>query len=179
MPVSIDKIKKISTPRLDLYPGVYPARIVAMVYSKKGNPRGKRVQGEYLLQVRAVDDVCYVATRPFTVSINEGSPLCGLLCGLTGTRGSDELFDWLDTNEYFKDGMFDECDFIGVPLMATIDRAARRGAPQMTYNVVTGFAPIAESVVPELDTNRLIPYSFARPDRYEIEKLPELDIDEP
>lgn len=178
MPVSISRLKKLGTPRLDLAPGVYPAHIVGMVYPKESGGVSRRTYGEYLLQVHRGDSVCYVSTKPFDVSINEGSPLCKLLCGLTESNDCDELYKWLERNEYFKDGVFDECDFLGVPLLARVDRFNRRNSPNLTYNLVTGFLPIPETSEPELVTDRLIPYGFARPKKYELVKLDELDIDE-
>jgi hypothetical protein len=178
MPVAINRIQKLGTPRLDLNPGAYPAHIVGMVYPKEANGECRRTFGESLLQVHKGDGVCYVATRPFDVSINEESPLCELLCGLTGAKDSDALYKWLEKNDYFNDGIFDECDFIGVPVMAQVERFTRRNDPTNTYNIVTGFAPIPESSEPKLNTTRLIPYGFARPNKYEIVKLDELDIDD-
>lgn len=178
MPVALNRITKLGTPRLDLNPGAYPAHIVGMVYPKESNGVCRRTFGEYLLQVHKGDGVCYVATRPFDVSINADSPLCGLLCGLTGSRDTDHLYRWLQKNGYFKDDMFDECDFLGVPVLAQVERYTRRGDPNSTYNIVTGFAPIPENQEPELNTTRLIPYGFAKPSKYEIVKLDELDIDD-
>lgn len=178
MPVAVNRIRKLGTPRLDLEPGAYPAHIVGMVYPKEVNGECRHTFGEYLLQVHKGDLVCYLATKPFDVSINEESPLSKLLQGLTGTKNSDELFKWLEGNGYFEDGVFDERDFIGVPLMAHVERFCRRTDATARYNVVTGFAPIPESAVPTLNTTRLIPYSFARPHKYELVKLDELSIDE-
>lgn len=178
MPVAVNRIGKLGTPRLDLAPGAYPAYIVGMIYPKESNGECRRTFGEYLLQVHKGDCVCYVATRPFDVSINEASPLYRLLCGLTGAKDRDELYRWLDSKGYFRNGVFDECDFIGVPVMASVERFSRRNDATATYNIVTGFAPIPSSAEPKLNTARLIPYGFARPNKYEIEKLDELDIDE-
>ena len=178
MPVAINRINKLGTPRLDLNPGAYPAHIVGMIYPKEANGECRHTFGEFLLQVHKGDGVCYVATRPFDVSINEESPMCKLLCGLTGSKNSDELYAWLDDHGYFENDVFDECDFLGVPLLAQVERFSRRNDPANTYNIVTGFAPIPESSEPSLNTTRLIPYGFARPGKYEIVKLDELDIDD-
>ena len=178
MPVTINRINKLGTPRLDLAPGAYPAHIVGMVYPKEANGECRHTFGEYILQVHKDDCVCYLATRPFDVSINKHSPLCKLLCGLTGSKNGKELYGWLEKNGYFKDNIFDERDFIGVPLMAQVERFTRRDDASAAYNIVTGFAPIPESAVPTLNTDRLIPYGFARPNKYELVKLDELSIDE-
>jgi len=177
MPVSLNRIKKLGTPRLDLAPGDYPAHIVAMVYPKENNETCRRTFGEFVLQVHKGAGVCYVATKPFDISINEESYLYTLLSGLTGTSSSDELYDWLDDHGYFEDGMFDECNFLGVPVMARVERQLRNNDPSFAYNRVVGFAPLPEELEPELNTTRLIPYGFARPNKYEIEKLDELGID--
>lgn len=177
MPVSVNRITKIGTPRMDLAPGAYPAHIVAMVYPKESNGECKRNRGEFLLQVHKGEGVCYVPTCPFDVSICEESPLYKLLCGLTGCSSSDSLYGWLSRHGYFKEGIFDECDFLGVPVLAQVERRSRRNDPSSSYNIVTGFAPISTSDEPELNTSRLIPYGFARLSKFEIEKLDELEID--
>lgn len=178
MPVAVNRIHKLGTPRIDLSPGAYPAHIVGMIYPKEANGECRHTFGEFLLQVYKDDLVCYVATRPFDVSINKESPLCGLLCGLTGAADSDSLYKWLESNGYFKTGTFNECDFLGVAVMARVERFARRNDPSNTYNIVSGFAPLPSSAEPPLNTSRLIPYGFARPAKYELVKLDELGVDE-
>lgn len=177
MPVSLSRIKKLGTPRMDLPPGDYPAHIVAMVYPKEPGGECRQTFGEYVLQVHKGAGVCYIATKPFDISINEESHLYTLLAGLTGSHSSDELFDWLEDHEYFENDIFDECLFLGVAVMAHVERRTRMNDPSTAYNIVTGFSPLPPEMEPELNTSRLIPYGFARPNKYEIVKLDELDID--
>lgn len=177
MPVSLSRIQKLGTPRMDLPPGDYPAHIVAMVYPKEQDGSCRKTYGEYVLQVHKGAGVCYIATKPFDVSINEESHLYTLLAGLTGSKSPKQLYDWLEEHDYFVDDTFDECDFLGVSVMAHVERKNRMNDQAVAYNIVTGFSPIPDELEPELNTSRLIPYGFARPNRYEIVKLDELDVD--
>lgn len=178
MPVNLKRIRKLATPRLDLAPGAYPAHIVAVVYPKENNGSCRRTYGEFLLQVHKGTGVCYVPTKVFDISINEQGIMYKLLSGLTGTRSSEELFKWLEKNGMLGEDVFDEAEFLGSPVLAQVDRVNRNSEQNAgTYNIVTGFAPLASNDEPDLVTDRLIPYGYARFDRYEIEKLPELDLD--
>lgn len=183
MPVPVSRLMKLGTPRLDLPTGDYPAIIVAMVYPKETNGACNRTRGEYLLQVHNKEGmVCYVATKPFDISINESSPLYTLLCGLSNTHSPEQLFSWLERNDYFVDDMFDETAFLGAPVMAHVERREKRKpnvpGPVKFYNLVTEFAPIDESREPTLNTGRLIPAGFGNNAKYVIEKLDELEVDE-
>lgn len=177
MPVSIDRIMKMGTPRLDLQPGVYPGIIVGVVYPKEKDGSCEHDRGEFLLQIHRGNDICYVPTMPFAISINEDSPLFELLSGLTGISSADQLYEWLEDNGYFQDDTFDERDFMGVAVNATVARRTHRNPPNHPYNIVTGFAPIAVELEPELKTDRLIPYGFARANKYELEKMDGLEVD--
>lgn len=188
MPVSVKRIKKLGTPRIDVEPGAYPGIIVAMTYPKETNGDCRHTYGEYIVQLHIPNrGVCYAATLPFDVSINPASPLYGLLAGYSGCNSVDSLYKWLDANGYFTNGIFDERDFIGERIMAKVDRKFRkdfsadgdfrRDDPRNTYNIVTGFAPIPESAAPELNADRLIPYGLVKPGKYEIEKLSEIGVD--
>lgn len=178
MPVNLSRIMKLGTPKMDLAPGAYPAHIVAVVYPKEPNGTCRRTFGEFLLQVHKGDGVCYVPTKLFDISINEQSPMFHLLSGLTGTHSSMELFKWLKKKNMLGEDEFDETNFLGSPVLAQVDRFTRNSEKHPgTYNVVTGFAPLASHLEPNLVTDRLIPYSFAKFDKFVIEKLPELDID--
>lgn len=177
MPVSVNRIMKMGTPRIDLNPGTYPGIIVGVIYPKEKDGNCMYTRCEYLLQVHRGNDVCYVPTIPFDVSINEDSNLFELLSGLTGMKTAESLYKWLDDNDYFQDDTFDERDFLGCPVNAVVARRKHKNPPFHTYNIVTGFAPILETLEPELKTNRLIPCGFVNPKKYELEKLDELEVD--
>ena len=85
-------------------------------------------------------------------------------------------------HDYFVDDMFDETDFLGAPVMAHVERREKRKpnvpGPSKFFNLVTEFAPIDESREPTLNTGRLIPAGFANTNKYVIEKLEELEVDE-
>lgn len=171
MPVPVSRITKMSTPRIDLPAGNYPGHIVAMLYPKETNGECRLTFGEYLLQLHHQGNVTYVATRAFDISINSDSPMCALLCGLSGAENSEALYKWLESNGYFSNGVFDECAFLGSPVMATVERLVKNDASNVTYNVVSALSPLPENETVELRSDRLIPYSFAKPSRFVIRKL--------
>lgn len=175
MPMKLNKIMKISTPRQIVAEGEYPAIIVGVMYPKDRNGEANRTKAQFLLQVTGPKGVFYVSTFHFEISFNENGSLFEILSDFAGARNQDELFHNLDEMGYLGDDTFDEADFIGTPVTAVVK--VRDLHDGRTCNVVSAFRPISEDKAPSLDKHHMIPAGFANTIKYDLVFDEDLYID--